>query len=158
MKKILFLILMLPIIVTSCYTTQSISLENDFNKTYIGTNRAEIKSIFGNPDRVVNDKDTGEILIYEYFTTETDSCASAKSHSSRDSVYGDTTSYTNRNYVEFYFDQDRCYKVNTNERENVRKLNKGKTAACVITAIVAPIVAINALAAKFILYYLLLYY
>ena len=117
---------MLPIIVTSCYTTQSISLENDFNKTYIGTNRAEIKSIFGNPDRVVNDKDTGEILIYEYFTTETGSCASAKSHSSRDSVYGDTTSYTNRNYVEFYFDQDRCYKVNTNERENVRKLNKGK--------------------------------
>ena len=123
MKKNILLILMLPIIV---------SLKDDYNKAYIGANRAKIKGIYGIPDRVVNDKDMGEILIYETFTNKTNSYASAGSYNQYEvSAYGNTTSYTDRKYVEFYFNQDRCYKVNTNKIKYEKKLNKFYTALCV---------------------------
>lgn len=132
MKKNILLILILPIIVTSCYTTYSVSLKDDYNKAYIGANRAKIKGIYGIPDRVVNDKDMGEILIYETFTNKTNSYASAGSYNQYEvSAYGNTTSYTDRKYVEFYFNQDRCYKVNTNKIKYEKKLDKFYTALCV---------------------------
>ncbi len=126
----------------------SVSRENDLNKEYIGANRAKIKGIYGIPDRVVNDKDMGEILVYEKFTSGTNSYATANSYNKYGvSAYGNTTSYTNRDYIEFYFNQDRCYKVKTNQTKYVRELNKGKTAACFITTVLIPIAALIALIA-----------
>ena len=111
----------------SCYTTQYVPAQDDWKKTCIGLSKAQIKEQIGIPNRVVNDKELGEILIYEKFSTETTGYSRTKAYADAYAGYGvhangvtttnDIYSTTDkRDYIEFYFKEgsDICYNVRTN--------------------------------------------
>lgn len=125
------LLLLMGYLLTSCYTTQYVSVQEDYNKAYVGATRASIKSTFGIPDRVVHDKDLGEILIYEKYYTETTGVRTTRANAydagylgvgARATTADNSTTTTEREFVEFYFKDtsDRCYKVKTNRTKGVQ--------------------------------------
>lgn len=120
-------------ILTSCYTTQLVSAQDDYQKACVGLTKYEIKNNFGIPDRVVYDTELGEIFIYEKFYTTTSGYSKTSASADAYATYGvhaNGRSTTNehystineRAYIEFYFreGENKCYNVRTNEKKSIR--------------------------------------
>lgn len=145
MKKIKLLLLTLLgcFLMTSCYVTNRVPLQDDYNQAYKGQSSNEIITQFGAPDRQTDDGAGGRILIYE--KTEFTSVATAENVNYYTGTYTPGSRTTaNTTYLQFYINQDNiCYSVKTNLIKTERYLDKKATRTSTIIgtlAIMIPIV------------------
>ena len=91
---------------TSCYVTNYVPLQDDYNQAYKGHSANEIITQYGAPDRQTDDGAGGRILIYEESSSMT----------------------TKTTYLQFYVNKDNvCYGVKTNLEKMERHKDKKNT-------------------------------
>lgn len=106
MKRIsLFLFALLGcFLMTSCYVTNYVPLQDDYNQAYKGHSANEIITQYGAPDRQTDDGAGGRILIYENITYNNNASSSYNPYMT-----------TKTTYLQFYVNKDNvCYGVKTN--------------------------------------------
>lgn len=106
-----FIFVVVIIGLSSCTTTRyySYSLENKYNKEWVGETRKSIIDNCGAPNRTVDAGNGNLILVYEDITVS--------AFSTNIGGYDIGSANRNRSFVEFYLDRNgKCYQVKTNHR------------------------------------------
>lgn len=125
MKRIsLFLCTLLAcFLMTSCYVTNYVPLQDDYNQAYKGHSANEIITQYGAPDRQTDDGAGGRILIYEKITYNNNASSSYNPYSGGYDASSSMTTKTT--YLQFYVNKDNvCYGVKT----NLEKMERQKIA------------------------------
>lgn len=133
-KSTLF-ILACSFLFTSCYTTQYVSLQDDYNAKLNGKSHSEIIELLGPPDRTTSDGNGGEILIYEV--------KNQKGHYGSNSInLTETKKQTN-----IFIGEDRiCYNVKTDDKKPEQVFSLPQTIGVgIITILVIIFIAQNSL-------------
>ena len=101
---------------SSCSIMKFHSVEEEYNKVWVGKSYSDIVMHFGAPDRVEFDGKDGSILVYEDFTTTT--------NTDIDTHFGNldpdykTTVTRDKHYTHFFIDiNSQCYLVKSNRVE-----------------------------------------
>lgn len=114
--KSICLILSCSILLMSCYTTQYIPLQNEYNAKFNGKTYTEIVELVGPPDRIVPDGKGGEIMVYEL-----------KKQQGYD-VNGSVNLLESKNQTSIYVDENKvCYKVKSDDVKVKEVYDPGKT-------------------------------
>ena len=123
----MFTALALTLMLTSCYTTYTVSQQPELSKLYVGSTHQSIVSRLGAPDRQTPDGAGGTILIYENITSQ--SIATAHNVNYYTGTYTPgvrTTSHTD--YIHIYINsQGKCYNVKTNKTKIVSEYDRKAT-------------------------------
>ena len=110
--KSISLILACSILLVSCYTTQYIPLQDEYNARFNGKTYTEIVELVGPPDRIVPDGQGGEIMVYENksLNGEYEGIATGGITS------GSINLSESKKQTSFFVDENKvCYKVKTND-------------------------------------------
>lgn len=108
---------------TSCYVTNYVPLQDDYNQAYKGHSANEIITQYGAPDRQTDDGAGGRILIYEKITYNNNASSSYNPYSGGYDASSSMTTKTT--YLQFYVNKDNvCYGVKT----NLEKMERQKIA------------------------------
>lgn len=111
---------------TSCYVTNYVPLQDDYNQAYKGHSANEIITQYGAPDRQTDDGAGGRILIYEKITYNNNASSSYNPYSGGYDASSSMT--TNTTYLQFYVNKDNvCYGVKTNLEKMERHKDKKNT-------------------------------
>lgn len=102
-----FLICLLVVFMTSCYTTKKVSMISECEHAYVGLSQTELAAKLGEPARSYA-KDDFTVLVFEKFN-------------------GDST-LENRIYIDCYMDaQGVCREIKTNYYRTERELDTKRT-------------------------------
>lgn len=119
--KSISLILACSILLVSCYSTQYISMQDDYNAQYNGKTHAELIELFGPPDRTTSNGKGGEVLIYE-----------AKSQQGGYSE-GSVSLTESKKQTCFFVDENKvCYNVTTDDVKEEMVYSKSLTIASLL--------------------------
>lgn len=111
-----FLILIAFPALSSCSMLRFHSVEEEYNRAWVGKSYSEIVMHFGAPDRVEFDGKDGSILVYENFTTTTDT--DVDTHFGNFDPDYKTTVTRSKHYTHFFIDNNsQCYLVKSNRVE-----------------------------------------
>lgn len=114
-RFIILMAIVLPVL-SSCSIMKFYSVEEEYNKAWVGKTYSEIVRHFGAPDRVEFDGKDGSILVYEDFTTTTST--DVDTHFGYFDPDYETKVTRNKHYTHFFIDVDsRCYLVKSNRVE-----------------------------------------
>lgn len=109
--------LLSTLLLSSCYTTQTIehdnyvSLLDSYNRNYLGKTSSYIVNVCGAPDRIERLNDGTQIIIYEEYTSRTMGIAYGG--------IGTSNTSTTRHFAEFYISPSGyCNNIKTNHVEN----------------------------------------
>ena len=118
--KVTCLVLACSIFLTSCHTTQYVSLQDDYNAKLNGKTHAEIIELLGPPDRTTSDGKDGEILVYE---VKSQQGSTAKGKYINSINLTETKKQTN-----VFVDANKvCYNVTTDDVKAEQVFDKKKT-------------------------------
>ncbi|MBR5643468.1 MAG: hypothetical protein IKW77_04720 [Salinivirgaceae bacterium] len=118
--KFICLTLACSVLLTSCHSTQYVSLQDDYNAKLNGKTHAEIIELLGPPDRTASNGKDGEILIYEV-KSQKGSSANGKFTNSINLT--ETKKQTN-----VFIDGNKvCYNVTTDDVKEEKVFDKKKT-------------------------------
>ena len=111
-----FLILIVVPMLSSCSIMKFHSVEEEYNKVWVGKSYSDIVMHFGAPDRVEFDGKDGSILVYEDFTTTTNT--DVDTHFGNFDPDYKTTVTRDKHYTHFFIDiNSQCYLVKSNRVE-----------------------------------------
>ena len=144
MKRIAHFVFLLAIslILCSCWSSQVIPLQNQYNEQWRNVSKNDIIRQFGIPNRIVDIEDGESVLVYENY--EHNTVLEGKAHFR--SVEAESKTNSERFYVEFFLDKDKkCYQVRSNETKEIKKSEPVQTAILVgsITTGVVLLTAMN---------------
>ena len=142
MKKIVrfVLVMVVPLVLSSCWSTQVVSLQEEYNQQWKNATKKEIIHQFGIPNSIVDIEDGESIMIYEDFEYN----ASLEGRA-RGNVDLNSKAYKDRIYTEYFLDKDNvCFHVRTNKTKNIRQSEPTKTALLigVITLSLTPYIVL----------------
>lgn len=127
--KLFILIIALIPLLSSCWSTQYISLQNKYNQEWKGSSKKEIILEFGIPDRILDLDDDESVLVYENNVNQTNVNGEI---GRRDFEAESITKTERQQYKEFYLDNNKiCYSVRTNEVQEIRQSEPVRTAILV---------------------------
>lgn len=130
MKNLKLFILFIAIIplLSSCWSTQYISLQDEYNNEWKGASKKEIILKWGIPNKEIDMDNDESVLVYEDNVIHTNVYEEAK----RRDRETDATTKIDRQYKEFYLDNNKnCYAVRTNEVREIRQSEPVNTAILV---------------------------
>ena len=112
---------------SSCWSTQYIPLQDEYNNEWKGASKKEIILKWGIPDKVLDLEDNESVLVYE--NTILNQSINGKVGESSFEVESVTSgTKSNRQYKEFYLDNNKnCYAVRTNEVREIRQSEPVRT-------------------------------
>lgn len=142
------------IILTSCYTIKTISINNIMDK-YKDKSEHEILLEFGSPTKTSSDGAGGKILNYTISQLNTNYEINRQNHPyntiSPYGFVGSSTTYSTSDYIEFYINSsDKVYYYRTNYPDGKEKiLDKPRTQNAIIRTsvfaiVIAAIIAVSA--------------
>ncbi len=114
-----FVFVFVIIVLSSCTTTKyySYSLQDQYNKEWVGKSRKNVIDNCGAPNRTVDAGNGNLILVYEDI--------SVSAFSTNIGGYDIGSANRNRSFVEFYLDRNgKCYQVKTNHRGQYSRKEK----------------------------------
>ena len=116
MRRILILIAIALPMLSSCSIMKFHSVEEEYNKVWVGKSYSDIVMHFGAPDRVEFVGRDGSILVYEDFTTTTNT--DVDTHFGNFDPDYETTVKREKHYTHFFIDiNSQCYLVKSNRVE-----------------------------------------
>lgn len=125
--KLLLLTFLGCFLMSSCYVTTLVPLQDDYNQAYKGQTSNEIITQFGAPDRQTDDGAGGRILVYEETEFRTVATAENVNYFTRTYTPGSRTT-SNTAYIQFYINQNGvCYGVKTNLTKTETHKDKNRT-------------------------------
>ena len=132
MKKILALCLTCGLLLSSCKVSYQVSLQDEYDKMFVGMSYNEIVSQLGAPNRRESDGADGYILVYENFQQQ--SIALANPYLFMPMAM--SRSFTTTQYIQLYTNSDNiCYKVKTNHSKTETRPAPGRTAALIASCV-----------------------
>ena len=141
LKSFVIIISCIPIL-SSCWSTEYISLQDEYNRIWKNASKNEIIRQNGVPTRTVALDDGESVLVYENYSYVTNSNNSSFAYA-RNGVYGNgvyansgssgvSKTTENRSYAEFFLNKyGNCYMVKTNHQKAIKKKRPDQTAILV---------------------------
>lgn len=148
MKRITFFLLaiMVSFALNSCWTTEHIPLQDEYNQRWRNMSKNDIIRQVGIPNQTVSLDDGESVLVYEAYSSVTNTENSSSSYAyipNKTGIFGRgiyansgssgvSVTTENRSYAEFFIDKDgKCYLVRTNHTKAIKKNRPGRTAILV---------------------------
>lgn len=113
--KISFVLVIILLMMNSCYVIKEVPTDKNIFDAYIGISENELMMEFGAPDRIVDDKNGGEIYVYEKGVKYTELVGQRRGNIECDPIYENRRDVSDdfivskrekQEYVQFFINAD----------------------------------------------------